>query len=138
MSHVCEETYDVYCETPRKARTPKPCRACKRTIAAGELYMHVTWVFDGRADGTNRCGACQATHEHLRHLDHYGEMWPDEELNCGLRYREEWGSEPPVEIAALPFLSGAEASAKLADKYASRLRAAAETRKAHRARERDR
>lgn len=39
--------------------------------------------------------------------------YPDEELNCGLDYDDEWEGDPPPEIASLPFISSAEASALL-------------------------
>ena len=41
-----------------------------------------------------------------------GEMQPDIELNCGLRYEDEWGAVP-ADVAMLPFLTDAEASALL-------------------------
>lgn len=126
MSYVFEERYDVYDETPRRARTAKPCGACARTIAVGEIYMRVAWIFDGHAESVNRCGACQATHQHLRNLGE-ADVWPDERLGCGQDYEEEWGAVPD-EIAALPFLSGAEASAKLEGQWQAEARGRAERR----------
>lgn len=127
MSYLATETYDVYNEEPRRAAKPKPCDACKRTIARGEIYMHVSWVYDGRAESVNRCGACQRTHEHLRGLDKEGEMWPDERLGCGLSYESEWG-ELPDNIAALAFATPREASALLAERHAKLAQSRAEMR----------
>jgi len=85
---------------------PVQC-ACKRAIPAGSFYCAVSWVFEGSADSVKRCGACQKTHEHLRGKD--PELWPDERLNCGLKYEDEWGGEPPPDVARLPLLTDAEA-----------------------------
>jgi hypothetical protein len=103
MSHYCEEAYTVYNETVRKARKEHTCSACRFPILPGNYYASVFIVFEGEAESLKRCGSCQKTHLHLRQLD--PEMWPDEKLNCGKAYEDEWGEEPPDEIAELPFLS---------------------------------
>ena len=114
MSHSCEETYDVYRETVRRARKQHECDACRAPIRPGDYYCAVSVVHDNVAETVKRCGACQRTHEHLRVLcsersswDREN-FWPDERLNCGLEYDEEWGSEPPNEIASLPLLGADE------------------------------
>jgi len=35
-------------------------------------------------------------------------MYPAERLDCGQSYKDEWGKEPPPEIAALAFKTGAD------------------------------
>jgi hypothetical protein len=104
MSHYCDETYDVYHEQQVVARKPHDCSACKETIPARTSYWRVTWVYDGSADGVKRCNRCQAVHRHLRKkcAQGDGDMWPDERLNCGLKYEDEWGALP-AEIEALAF-----------------------------------
>jgi hypothetical protein len=109
MSYYTDERYSVYSEHVTKARKHHHCDACKRTIAPGQLYMRVSMVWDSTAKTVKRCGACQKTHEHLRGLSP-GDMWPEEKLDCGLEYVEEWGEKPPEEIARLPLISNEEAS----------------------------
>lgn len=120
MSRSCDESYDVYDERRVRARKAHRCGACRETIAAGHYYMRVGVVYDGSASAIRRCLRCQALHVHLRKRCHdmaadernrYGysgdTMWPDEELNCGLAYEDEWG-DLPDEIAALAFMTGAD------------------------------
>lgn len=114
MSHYVDETYDAYVEKFRKARKSHACDACRLPIRPGDFYCSVHIVFDGEAETVKRCGACQATHEHLRKLGADRDMWPDERLACGLKYEDEWGDEPPDEVAALPMLSAEERGALLA------------------------
>ncbi len=107
MSRYCDEKYEVYREQPRRAAKEHICSACGETILKGHMYCSVGWVFDGSAGGVKRCLRCQKIHEHLRGLgDH--DMWPDEKLNCGEEYTQHWGVEPPPDIEALAFVTGAE------------------------------
>jgi hypothetical protein len=108
VSRIVEETYEVYSEKVRKARKPHQCDACETTIRRGDLYCVASWVFDGSASSVKRCGRCQMLHRHIRDIAD-GDVWPDEELNCGLRYQDEWGPVP-AEIEALPLLTDDEAS----------------------------
>ncbi len=114
MSHVADERYTVYQEVTRRAIKPHKCDACDEPISKGHRYYVVTWVFDGSADGVKRCLRCQRIHEHLRTLgqDSWDHMWPDEMLNCGEEYTEHWGVEPPADIAALAFVTGADLQGK--------------------------
>lgn len=107
MSHAIDEVYGDYTETLRSAATEHECSACHDPIAVGHRYYDVTWEWEGEDDGCLRCLRCQAIHEHLRTLAP-GDMWPDEELNCGEEYEEHWGEAPPPEIAELAFKTGAE------------------------------
>jgi len=102
VSYSPDGTYDVYSEVRPIARKQHTCGACHEKIDAGHHYTRVSIVFDGVARTASRCARCQAIHEHLRTLNP-GEMWPEERLNCGERYVDEWGQEPPEHIAALAF-----------------------------------
>lgn len=122
MSLDCEdgEPCVVHEMRIRKAGKRHKCSACGRAINRGDFYVNVFIVWDGNAETTKRCGSCQLTYEHLselcsKHRKETGQMlFPDEALGCGLDYAEEWGGEPPPEIAALPLLSDAEAGQLLA------------------------
>jgi len=105
----------------RRARKQHTCCACDRAIEPGQLYSYNFLVWGGDTETYRRCGACEVTWQHLLELC---EEWnrrrffderryPDEELKCGLKYGDEWDGDPPVEIAALPFISADEASALL-------------------------
>ena len=65
-------------------------------------------VYDGRAETVKRCLRCEAMHEHLSTLGRDQDMYPAERLDCGQSYKDEWGKEPPPEIAALAFKTGAD------------------------------
>lgn len=113
MSYVADETYAVYSETVVTARKRHECDACERAIPKGARYCRVATIYDGSVSSYKRCGACQATHEHLRALDL--ETWPDEQLGCGLAYEDEWGAVPD-EVARLPFLTDEEAGRLLEER----------------------
>jgi hypothetical protein len=110
VSELCDEVYELREVRIRKARKSHVCCACKTAIAPGDYYANVFTLFDGETTIYKRCGACQLTHEHLidkcTSLDD-SEMWPREDLGCGLRYESEWGAVPD-EIAALAFVSPEE------------------------------
>ena len=114
MSDVCEEYCEIYEERYVRARKPHTCCACKATIQPGHRYGYVFTLYDGHVTTYKRCGRCQATHEHLVSLcrDAGDEMWPRDDLGCGLSYQSEWGPVPD-DIARLPFLTDDEASALL-------------------------
>jgi hypothetical protein len=104
MSQWCDDSYTVYSENQVRARKDHTCQACWECIPKGTPYWRITWVFDRSAGGVKRCVRCQAIHLHLRKLcrEKDYEMWPDEQLACGLKYEDEWG-DLPDEIAALAF-----------------------------------
>jgi hypothetical protein len=108
VSYSYDDCYTVHEVDIRKARKEHVCSACKLAIKPGDYYAAVFIVFDGSTQTYKRCGACHTTHEHLRKLCEPIGMWPKEDLSCGLDYAEEWGDEPPDEIAALPLLSADE------------------------------
>lgn len=111
MSYEYDEVYAVYDECFPRARKPHTCAACKETIPAGHHYARVGIVDSEGANTVKRCMRCQRIHEHLRTLDP-GTTWPDERLNCGETYRDEWGDDPPPEIAALAFALPGEIAAE--------------------------
>lgn len=110
MSQYCDSYCDVYNSDVVKARKEHTCSACRTTIQKGEHYARIFALHDGYVHHYKRCGACEVTHRHLAELCAASgdDLYPDEELNCGLSYKNEWGGDPPDEIARLPFLSSAE------------------------------
>jgi len=121
MSCSVDDVYSVYDERFPRARKRHMCDACDDTIEPGHVYARIGIVFDRRAYTIVRCLRCQALHEHLRekcraHRD--GDRWPDEHLDCGLDYEEEWGPLPD-EIAALAFVTPAEMQATARDSRGS-------------------
>jgi hypothetical protein len=105
---------DVHEQRIRRARKEHRCCACKRAIEPGSMYCNEVYVWDGTLETNKRCGACQKTYEHLSDLCRQSEdhISPRPDLGCGLRYQGEWG-DLPDEIAALAFMTDAEASALL-------------------------
>lgn len=103
MSYTVNEYYSVYHEIRVIARKEHECDSvlCSEPIRKGDSYWRIQIVFDGGAKTIKRCIRCQHLHVHLRGLGDY-ETWPDERLNCGLTYEEEWGKVPD-HIAALAF-----------------------------------
>ena len=104
-----------YCELYRtqkhRARKDHRCQACRRRIRSGDNYTKTTIIQGGEVERFKRCGACEATFNHLQELcwDH-DSMWAAcPALNCGMKYEDEWG-DVPAEIARLPFLTDDEAS----------------------------
>lgn len=103
MSYEPDGYYSVYNERFPRSRKARPCDACKETIHAGAHYARVSVVYDGSAETIVRCMRCQRMHEHLRLVARCERAWPAERLDCGRDYVEEWGEDPPAEIAALAF-----------------------------------
>lgn len=113
MSYSCDEQYRVYRENIRKSIKPHKCDACKEEIPRGSKYANIAAVSDYGVETIKRCARCQALHLHLREKCRTAvttdTMWPDERLNCGETYEDEWG-EVPEEIAALAFALPGEVS----------------------------
>jgi hypothetical protein len=115
MSQPIDYVYAEYIETLRVAATEHTCDACKDPILVGHRYYSIECVIteaddpdeEDEVEEHTRCRRCQKIHEHLRTLAP-GDMWPDEQLDCGEEYKEHWGKEPPPEIAELAFKSGAD------------------------------
>jgi hypothetical protein len=114
MSHEGDEACSVHREHTRTARRPHWCSACGDPISPGHRYVYLFVVWDGDTYQTRRCLRCQAIHVHLRERcrDERPECYPADALDCGEDYRENWGEDPPVEIAALAFVTGAEMQPK--------------------------
>lgn len=107
---------DVYKDTVRKARKQHKCTACSKPILPGHYYVSHFSVNEGQADTIKRCGACELTFQHLKEIGKKVGMFPAPALDCGLDYEEEWGTEPPDDIADLVFLSPEESGQLLAPK----------------------
>jgi hypothetical protein len=109
VSYGFDDHNTVYDENLVKARKAHQCGACKESILPGHIYVRVGIVFDGSASSVKRCLRCQKLHEHLRTkcATSGDDVWPAEELDCGLSYEGEWG-ELPEEIAVLAFQTGAD------------------------------
>jgi hypothetical protein len=105
VSHEGDEPCAVYEQTSRTARKQHTCDACGSAIAVGQRYAYVFLIWDGARYQYRRCPRCEAIHAHLRAKcsAECGGRWPDEELNCGEDYADNWGEEPPPEISALAF-----------------------------------
>jgi hypothetical protein len=99
---MCEP--DDYSEVSQSstvhARKPHTCYACHETIQPGDYYTRTSDLFDGQWSTLNHCLRCWAMFKALCARD--GSALYD--LNCG----EEW-EDPPPEIAALAFVTRAEA-----------------------------
>lgn len=116
MSDIATEPCSVYRQKIVKARKEHACSACRAKILPGHYYSRVFCVFEGEAETFRRCGSCEVTYRHLTELCRHhpdGDIAPLFDLSCGKDYAEEWGDEPPDEIARLPFLSADERSALL-------------------------
>jgi hypothetical protein len=103
---------DVWEESLRRARKEHKCDACHEPIQRGELYHATRSLFDGRWDTTYRCARCETMYRFLQPLMARGEVC-HEELDCGHEFTEVFNREPPPEVAALAFMSQAEAQALL-------------------------
>ncbi len=111
MSHSCDYAYEVYNESRTVARKAHRCDACGETIPSKAAYWRLFACGDGDVVSVKRCDRCQAIHVHLRAKcrESGSDMWPDERLNCGLKYEDEWG-DLPEEIEALAFALPGEVS----------------------------
>lgn len=113
MSHEIDECYAVYCRTRRKARLAHVCCACAEAISPGHQYIYVATVFEGCARSYKRCLRCEAIFDELVKRLRDSDQWPDERLNCGHEWSENFDGPPPDEIARLAFLTPAEIQAEL-------------------------
>lgn len=114
MSYYADANYKFYSEVERRARKTHVCDACSELILPKQMYWRIT-MSGARQDARGhvvdsvravlRCKRCQKLHLHLRDrcLGWDERMWPDEKLDCGHTYQEQWDSDPPDEIASLAF-----------------------------------
>lgn len=107
MSHSVSDCYDFYDETIRRARREHQCSACAEPIPVGAYYCDLRLMWEGAIKRYKRCGRCQALHTHLRDKGSFHDMWPNERLDCGQDYVDEWGPLPE-EIAELAFVEHEE------------------------------
>lgn len=87
----------------RRARKAYECFACREPIAIGHRYHVTACLDDGRWYTVRHCLRCYLILEALWLYDGGPVQW---DLNCG----ETW-EEPPEAVAALAFLTPAEAQA---------------------------
>lgn len=84
---------------------------CGAVIPAGSRASYTMSVFEGIRDAVWRCHRCERIYLHLQERCsaenatswRYRALCVDDRLDCGIDYEEEWGEEPPPEIAALAF-----------------------------------
>jgi hypothetical protein len=107
------EPYTVHSARVIRARKEHKCYACKEVIRRGDLYAYTFIVFEGEPDVTKRCARCEMLYQHLWSVTRDTDEGVDDCLNCGHTYQEVHGVEPPEEIAALAFLTPAEAQARM-------------------------
>jgi hypothetical protein len=97
------EPVAYYRETRRTARKQHDCCACEIPIQPGHTYWVIATCYDGSVRGWKRCARCQLIHVELRPLCSENDEWPDEKLNCGHTFEENYGCPPPAWMAALAF-----------------------------------
>ncbi len=114
MSVDCGDEYaDVHEEGVRRARKDRPCNACRETIKRGDLYHCTRTLFEGSWETISRCARCEQMYRLLLPMMGEDETC-DPNLNCGHEFRQRFGEDPPPELAALAFMTPAEAQALLA------------------------
>lgn len=95
-----------------RARKEHKCSACHEPIRRGDLYSYSFFVFEGDTSTVKRCARCETIYREVSaRLDRYSV--PEERLNCGHTWQENFGEDPPPEIAALAFVTPAEAQGRL-------------------------
>jgi hypothetical protein len=95
--------------TWRRARQSHDCYACNDGIKRGDMYHRMTVGYEGRVTTWKHCARCFAICDALWKA---GAEMIDMGLNCGEDWVDNWGDLPP-EVAALAFITPAEAQAKL-------------------------
>lgn len=109
------EPCTVYSQRLIRARKDHKCDACKETIRRGDLYSYTFAIFEGERETVKRCARCEVIFDHLSGRAHELEDTAvDWHLNCGHTYEEVHDEPPPPEIAALAFMTPAEAQALVA------------------------
>lgn len=94
----------------RRARKEHRCSACREIILRGDRYWYHTGLLEGDVETTKHCARCHLLFDHLMETSGSGEG-PDLFLDCGHTYEETHGEAPPDGIAALAFMTRAEAQA---------------------------
>jgi hypothetical protein len=90
-------------ETRRTARKQHECCACEIPILPGHGYWVIASCWDNSVHTWKRCLRCQVIHDALVPLCSARDEWPDEELNCGHTFEENYDRPPPDWLAALAF-----------------------------------
>ncbi len=79
------EVPTFYQEQPRRARRTHRCCECRRTIAAGEVYLNSFGIWDGTPAEYCTCAECHEVREDLRAEMPRGHVY-DEETACALAF----------------------------------------------------
>lgn len=97
----------------QRARKDHKCSACHEAIRRGDLYSYSVFVFDGEISVVKRCARCETIYREVsERMDSYSV--PAEKLDCGHTWQENFGEDPPPEIARLAFVTPEEAQGLLA------------------------
>lgn len=95
----------------RVARKEHKCSACRETIRPGDLYSYNFFVLEGSNSTVKRCLRCETIYSEIsKRLD--GDSVPDERLQCGHSWEENFNEPPPDEIARLAFMTKDEIQAE--------------------------
>jgi hypothetical protein len=105
--------------TWRQARKAHRCCACHEPIPAGHRYHYVSGIWDHGPDSFKHCARCWQLYEELLDRTQWGDV-VDLFLDCGQSWEDVFSSAPPDEIAALAFLTPAEAQTTVGTKEVSR------------------
>jgi hypothetical protein len=70
--------WDAFIETRPKARKAHRCGECGGTIAPGEVYHKINYVFEGTAGSQKECARCEAVRNEVSRVEqehgcHYNE-----------------------------------------------------------------
>jgi hypothetical protein len=103
------DTNDFDATTWVRARKSHDCCACNDGIKRGDMYHRTATCYDGRVTTWKHCARCYAI---CKALWAAGAEMIEMELNCGESWEHHWGELPP-EVAALAFITPAEAQTKL-------------------------
>lgn len=105
---MCDgERPSAWSETWRTARKEHRCCSCNERIRAGQRYHYCGGVWDGTGASYKHCARCWTLFHAL--VNYSGEESVDLLLDCGETWDSLYGEPPPEELAALAFLTPAEA-----------------------------
>jgi len=102
------DTIEAFRSTFRTARKKHKCCACWETISPGHRYWVAEGVCEGVWESWKQCLRC---HEIYTILDGKSSFYetPELSLDCGESWEDVFGEPPPLDVAALAFLTPEEA-----------------------------
>lgn len=110
---MCEVSFDEHASVWKEStytakRKPRPCDCCGGTVAIGERYVKVFFIFDGEATSEYSCLPCIATRDLFKkhHEGHYTNPsgMPDMLVECVSEestYDGDADEDVPNEIGAM-------------------------------------